>query len=323
MTVLVTGGAGYIGSVVVDQLVGRGESVLVIDNLSRSAEPKLPDGAAFICADVGDTEAIRDSVDRFGVDRCIHLAGLTAVGESARNPGLYLESNVAQTVRLLQSLVDSEVPSLVFSSSAAVYGAAANSPITEDEPLAPTSPYGWTKMAVEHMLQMHSEANGIRSVSLRYFNAAGATAIRHEAHDPETHLIPLAFKAALDPNRPLTVFGSDYPTTDGTATRDYVHVDDLASAHLLALDYLQSGGGTTQLNLGTGKGHTVLQVIAAIERALGQPVALEPGGRRPGDPPSLVASPERARQVLGWLATRSSLDQIIDSVVAYDNRRDR
>lgn len=319
MTVLVTGGAGYIGAVVVDQLVARGDSVVVIDNLSRSPAPELPSSVAFVHADVGDTETVMGTVDRFAVDSCLHLAGLIAVGESTRNPGLYFENNVAQVVRLLRTLIDGGVRWFVFSSSAAVYGDAAEIPITEGAPLEPTSPYGWTKMVVEQMLEMHDRANGLRSVSLRYFNAAGATATRHERHMPETHLIPLALQAALDPDRSLTVFGNDYPTTDGTAIRDYIHVNDLVGAHLLALDYLRSGGKTTQLNLGTGIGHTVLEVIAAIERALGQPLAFDMGSRRAGDPPALVAAPDQARHVLGWQPTRSSLDQIVGSVVAFDS----
>lgn len=316
MTVLVTGGAGYIGSVVVDQLVGRGDSVVVIDNLSRSPEPNLPNDVAFVHADVGDIDTVRDTVDRFEVDSCVHLAGLIAVGESTGDPGLYFENNVAQVVRLLRTLTHGAVRRFVFSSSAAVYGDAAEMPITERQSLRPTSPYGWSKMIVEQMLEMHDRADGLRSVSLRYFNAAGATTTRHERHDPETHLIPLALRAALDADRSLTVFGNDYPTPDGTAIRDYIHVEDLVAAHLLALDYLRDGGETIQLNLGTGSGHSVLEVIAALERALGQPVAFEIGPRRAGDPPALVASPERALEVFGWYPTQSSLDQIVEWVVA-------
>ena len=230
-----------------------------------------------------------------------------------RDPDLYFDNNVAQTARLLRTLIAAGVHNIVFSSSAAVYGAAKTIPIDEGAPLQPSHPYGWAKAMVEQMLGIYDQADRLRSVSLRYFNAAGATTRRHEQHEPETHLIPLAVRAAFNPCQPLTVFGDDYPTPDGTAIRDYIHISDLVDAHLSALDYLRAGGDTTAINLGTGAGSTVLEVVAAVERATGRSVPLAIGPRRPGDPPALVASPEKATAILGWRPKRSSLDEIVAS----------
>ncbi len=318
MTVLVTGGAGYIGSVVVDALTERGESVVVVDNLSRSSQPVLPPGVIFESAGVGDSEAISRLVRGHGITSCIHLAGLISVGESVRDPGAYIENNVVQSARLIRALLDCGVELVVFSSSAAVYGNATTQPITESAPLQPTSPYGWTKLCVEQMLRMHDTADDLRSVSLRYFNAAGATSNRTEQHNPETHLVPLAMHATSEHQAPLTVFGSDYPTPDGTAIRDYIHISDLVDAHLLALGYLRDGGATTALNLGGGTGHSVLEVIAAVERGLGRTVRYELGPRRAGDPAELIASPQLARRTLNWEPSRSTLAEIVASLAAFD-----
>ncbi|MDE0320570.1 MAG: UDP-glucose 4-epimerase GalE [Acidimicrobiaceae bacterium] len=316
MTVLVTGGAGYIGSAVVDALAAHGEDVLVIDNLSRSTRPDFPDGVEFESVDIGDTESLEHFVRRHGIESCIHLAALIAVGESVADPGLYIENNVVQSARLLRVLVRNGVSRLVFSSSAAVYGNASTTPISENESTQPTSPYGWTKLVAEQMLEMHDHADGLRSVSLRYFNAAGATARRMSPHRPATHLIPLAVRAATEPDGRLTVFGDDYPTPDGTAVRDYIHVADLTEAHLLALDYLRTGGSTTAVNLGAGVGHSVFEVVAAVERVLGCRVPCEIGPRRVGDPAELVASTQRARHLLGWDPSRSTLAEIVSSLAA-------
>lgn len=318
MTVLVTGGAGYVGSVVVDALAERSERVVVVDNLSRSSLPALPRGVTFESASVGDSEAISRLVIEHGITSCIHLAGLISVGESVRDPGAYIEHNVVQSARLIRALIDGGVKFVVFSSSAAVYGNASTQPITESAPLQPTSPYGWTKLFVEQMLRMHDTGDGLRSVSLRYFNAAGATSNRTERHNPETHLVPLAVRAASQHQEPLTVFGSDYPTPDGTAIRDYIHIRDLVDAHLLALEYLRDGGATTALNLGGGTGHSVLEVVAAVERGLGRTVRYELGPRRAGDPAELIASPELARRTLNWKPSRSTLDEIVASLAAFE-----
>lgn len=317
MTVLVTGGAGYIGSVVTDALVQRGEQVLVVDNLTRSVQSEFSSGVSFETADVGDTERIGLLIADHGVNACIHLAGLISVAESVHDPGAYIENNIVGSARLFEALTDHNVRHVVFSSSAGVYGNASSMPISEDAPLQPTSPYGWTKMVVEQMLAAYDTADGLRSASLRYFNAAGATSRRMERHEPETHLVPLAMRAATNPGAPLQVFGTDYPTRDGTAVRDYVHVSDLARAHLLALGYLRDGGDTTVLNLGAGRGHSVLEVIAAVEHGLGRAVPYEAGPRRAGDPAELVASPQRARRVLNWEPSQSTLEEIVASAAAH------
>lgn len=317
MTVLVTGGAGFIGSVVTDALAQRGERVLVVDNLTRSAQPEFSSGVPFETADVGDIDRIGQLIVDHEVDACVHLAGLISVAESVHDPGAYIENNIVGSARLFEVLTDHDVSHMVFSSSAAVYGNASSMPISEDAPLQPTSPYGWTKMVVEQMLAAYDAANGLRSASLRYFNAAGATSRRTERHEPETHLVPLAIRAATSPDTPLQVFGSDYPTRDGTAVRDYIHVADLAHAHVLALDYLRDGGDTTVLNLGTGQGHSVLEVIAAVEHGLGRAVPCQTGPRRAGDPAELVASPQRARRVLNWEPSQSTLEEIVTSAAAH------
>jgi UDP-glucose 4-epimerase len=313
VSILVTGGAGYVGGTVVDQLLARGETVVVADNLSRSPDGGLPDGVPFYRVDVGDRDAIADIVRDHKVDACLHFAGLIAVGESVEHPGLYFEQNVSQTISLLDVLVSAGVDRFVFSSSAAVYGEPLEVPIPEDHPHRPTSPYGATKSIVEQILTQYDRSGMLRSVSLRYFNAAGAAGGRAERHIPETHLIPLAIDAALERRDPLTVFGTDYDTTDGTAVRDYIHVADLADAHLDALDYLASDGATDALNLGNGAGYSVMQVIESVARAADREVPYVLGGRRAGDPPVLVASSDRARDVLGWTPRHPDLDDIVRS----------
>jgi len=313
MSVLITGGAGYVGGTVVDHLIEQGETVVVVDNLSRSPDSGLPDGVPFYQADVGDREAIAGIVRDHAVDACLHFAGLIAVGESVEQPGLYFEQNVSQTIALLDVLATHGVDNVVFSSSAAVYGEPDQIPIPEDHPHRPTSPYGSTKSIVEEILTQYDLTGMIRSVSLRYFNAAGAAAGRPERHIPETHLIPLAIDAALGLRDPLTVFGTDYDTPDGTAVRDYIHVIDLADAHLRALDYLRSGGSTVALNLGNGEGYSVMQVIDSVSRVAEREVPFVLGDRRPGDPPVLVASADRARHLLGWVPEHPELDAIVSS----------
>ncbi len=318
MSILVTGGAGYVGGAVVDHLIEQGEAVVVVDNLSRTPDSGLPPGVPFYQADIGDRDAIANVVRDHEVDACLHFAGLIAVGESVEQPGLYFEQNVSQTITLLDVLSTHGVNKVVFSSSAAVYGEPDQIPITEDHPHRPTSPYGSTKSIVEQILNQYDLTGMIRSVSLRYFNAAGAAPGRVERHVPETHLIPLAIDAALALRDPLTVFGTDYDTPDGTAVRDYIHVIDLADAHLRALDYLHGGGATEALNLGNGEGYSVMQVIESVSRAAEREVPFVLGERRPGDPPVLVASADRARRVLGWAPEYPELDAIVKS--AWDSR---
>ncbi len=316
MSVLITGGAGYVGGAVVDHLIEQGEAVVVVDNLSRSPDSGLPPGVPFYQSDIGDREAITGIVSDHDVEACLHFAGLIAVGESVEQPGLYFEQNVSQTIALLDVLSTHGVNKVVFSSSAAVYGEPDQIPITEDHPHRPTSPYGSTKSIVEQILNQYDLTGMIRSVSLRYFNAAGAAPGRVERHVPETHLIPLAIDAALALRDPLTVFGTDYDTPDGTAVRDYVHVIDLADAHLRALDYLRGGGATDVFNLGNGEGYSVMQVIESVSRAAEREVPFVLGARRPGDPPILVASADRARRLLGWVPQHPELDDIVSSAWA-------
>lgn len=317
MTVLVTGGAGYIGSVVVDQLIDRGDGVVVLDNLSRGPRHAINDQAVFVEGSIGNEALVTSIVEEHRPDTVVHFAGYIAVGESTRDPGLYFDVNVAQSISLLNALHAAGVGQLVFSSSAAVYGNPAVVPIPEKHGTDPTSPYGWTKLAFEQMLEQFSAAHGFRSAALRYFNAAGATERRREEHNPETHLIPLILAAAAGTRDHIDIFGSDYPTPDGTAIRDYIHVSDLAAAHLAAVDYLRTGGETTALNLGTGTGYSVLEVIAETEAVIGRPVPWRFADRRPGDPAELVAAVQHASHVLGWEPLTSDLPTIIQS--AWDH----
>lgn len=313
MTVLVTGGAGYIGSVVVDQLIDRGDDVVVLDNLSRGPRHAVNQQATFVQGSIGDRNLVASMIADHQPHTVVHFAGYIAVGESTQNPGLYFDINVAQSIALLNALHEGGVRELVFSSSAAVYGNPAITPIPEKHSTDPTSPYGWTKLVFEQMLEQFSVAHDFRSAALRYFNAAGATEQRSEEHDPETHLIPLVLAAAAGTRSHIDVYGSDYPTPDGTAIRDYIHVTDLAAAHLAAVDYLQAGGETTALNLGTGNGYSVLEVIRETEAAIGRPVPWRFADRRPGDPAELVAEVQHAARVLGWEPTTSDLPTIIQS----------
>ncbi|MEA3511407.1 MAG: UDP-glucose 4-epimerase GalE, partial [Actinomycetota bacterium] len=259
---------------------------------------------------------IADIVRDHSIHACLHFAGLIAVGESVEQPGLYFEQNVSQTIALLDVLAVNGVRKVVFSSSAAVYGEPEQIPILEDHAHRPTSPYGSTKSIIEQVLAQYDLTGLIRSVSLRYFNAAGAAPGRSERHIPETHLIPLAIDAALRLRDPLTVFGTDYDTPDGTAVRDYIHVIDLADAHLRALDYLRGDGTTEVFNLGNGEGYSVMQVIESVSRVAEREVPFALGARRAGDPPVLVASADRARQMLGWLPQHPDLDTIVSSAWA-------
>ena len=286
--------------------------MVVIDDLSRGFADNIHPDAAFVQADLGDRGVVESVLAEHRPDAVIHFAGYIAVGESVRDPGPYVDRNVSRSTTLLDCLVRNEIGNVVFSSSAAVYGEPDRVPISEDEAKHPTSPYGWTKWAFEQVLGFYEVAHGIRHVALRYFNAAGATSSRVERHDPETHLIPNILEAARG-GKTISVFGTDYPTPDGTAVRDYVHVTDLADAHLRAVDYLIEGGASTAVNLGSGAGFSVLQVIDAVRRVTGQDFPVDLGDRRAGDPPELVADPARARTVLGWEPKRSSLDEIVRS----------
>lgn len=311
MAILVTGGAGYIGSVTVEMLRAQNAEVVVLDNLVYGHEPAVFADTAFYQGSIGDTELVKRIVHEHQIDACVHFAAYAYVGESVEKPAIYYENNVAQGVRLLDALLAANVKRFVFSSTCATYGEPQRIPIDETHPQQPTNPYGWSKLFMEKILSDYQRAYDLRFVALRYFNAAGATAARGEDHRPETHLIPLVLLAAQGKRSHISVFGNDYQTPDGTCVRDYIHVADLASAHLAALDYLQRGGESTAINLGNGQGYSVLQVIEAARQVTGKEIAVKFEPRRAGDPSHLVADAAKARRVLNWQTRYPSLDEII------------
>ncbi len=305
--VLVTGGAGYIGSVVATRLIESGYRVTVLDDLSTGLRAGVPDGAEFVEGRVHDTAAkVLDPT----YAAVLHFAAYSQVGESVTVPEKYWANNVIGSFQLLAAMREAGVRRLVFSSTAAVYGEPDAVPIPETAPTAPTSPYGATKLAVDHMISAEAAAHGLAAVSLRYFNVAGSYAGRGERHDPESHLIPLVLKAAAGERPQITVFGTDYPTPDGTCVRDYIHVADLADAHLLALGRAREGEHLV-CNLGSGTGFTVRQVIDAARRVTGRDIPQVEAGRRAGDPAALVAGSGRAREELGWRPSRTDLETMI------------
>ena len=310
MKVLVTGGAGYIGSVITAGLLAAGHDVTVYDDLSRGHRAAVAAAARLVVADIRDVERLTDALTAGGCEAIVHMAALAEVAESVAFPQRYHDVNVGGTRTVLEAARSAGVTRLVFSSTAAVYGAPETLPIDEDSPLAPANPYGETKLAAERLVLEAAAAGDGRfaAVALRYFNAAGADGPRGEDHDPESHLVPLALKAARD-GTAQKVFGEDYPTADGTCVRDYVHVRDLADAHIAALEGLPQTAGA--FNLGTGSGSSVFEVLRAVDAATGRRTLVEHAGRRPGDPPVLVASNDRARRVLGWRPKRP-LDGIIE-----------
>lgn len=313
MAVLITGGAGYIGSTFVEQLLDRGQKVVVLDDLSRGHRAAVDPRAAFVEGRTGDRALVGRVVLEHAVDACAHFAAFAYVGESVTEPARYYDNNFGQAAALFEALVESGVRNVVFSSTCATYGVPREVPIPETHPQWPINPYGWSKLFVERLLADFDRAYGLRFVALRYFNAAGATARFGEAHAPETHIIPLVLAAAAGRRGAVTIFGEDYDTPDGTAVRDYIHVDDLGEAHLLALKHLRAGGGSQFLNLGNGTGYSVLEVIESARRVTGRDVPYETGPRREGDPPRLVGDARRAREVLGWVPRRPDLDDIVRS----------
>jgi UDP-glucose 4-epimerase len=311
--ILVTGAAGYIGSVTAELLVARGEQIVVLDNLERGHHSVVPDGVPFYEGDVGDSELIARIAQQHQVEACIHFAALAYVSESVTNPALYFENNVEQGITLLDSLLQAGVKRFVFSSTCATYGEPQQVPIPEDHPRNPTNPYGWSKLMMEAVLESYDQAYGLRSIALRYFNAAGATHDRGEQHDPETHLVPNVLRVALGEIPALSVFGNDYPTPDGTAIRDYIHVADLGSAHILALDYLREGGASEQINLGNGQGYSVMEVIETAKQITGREIPFKIEARRPGDPSRLIANSGKAKELLKWNPAYPDLSSIVRS----------
>ncbi len=309
--ILVTGGAGYIGSHTVRLLLDQGYDVAVVDDLSRGHRHNVPSGRLFqlnLC----QTDALTELMRQHRPDAVIHFAAFIAVGESMKEPGRYFNNNVCGSLSLLNAMVATDVKHVVFSSTAAVYGNPHTSPILETFPIQPVNPYGESKVMVETMLRWFDTIHHLTSVCLRYFNASGADpeARLGEEHDPETHLIPLLLRA-VQTGRPVTLFGNDYPTPDGTCIRDYIHVNDLAQAHILALEYLMNGGASEQFNVGTGTGHSVLEVVRAVEAVTGRQVPSTIGPRREGDPPALVAASDKLKNTLGWMPHYTDLETIV------------
>ena len=312
MRVLVTGGAGYIGSVVADRLLQVGHSVTVLDNLSKGRRRAAPEAADFVLADTGDAPRLDEIFEAGHFDAVMHFAAFIEAGESVVTPEIYFENNSAKALTLLRAVLQHKVPRFVFSSTAAVYGEPRHIPIVEDDPLEPTNAYGESKLIVERMLAWFHRCHGLRYASLRYFNAAGGTRDRGEAHRPETHLIPLVLQVALGQRPAISIYGTDYPTKDGTCIRDYVHIQDLATAHLLALDGLAE---YEQLicNLGSGSGFSVREIIDIARQVTGKDIAAVEAPRRPGDAAVLVASSEKIKRVLGWNPQRSDVEAIVRS----------
>ena len=320
---LVTGGAGYVGSHTLRALLRAGHSAVVADDL-RAGRAEFVKGAELVRADVGDAAALAETFRRHGpFDGVLHLAASIEVGESLRRPLAFYRNNVSAAVTLIEACVAAGARAFVFSSSAAVYGHRAQQPIPEDAPLAPVSPYGASKAMVERMLADAEAAHGLRFAALRYFNACGADPEGGlgECHEPETHLIPLALRAGAGAGPPLRLFGDDWPTRDGSCERDFVHVCDLADAHVRALEGLLSGGPGGAFNLGTGSGRTVREVLGEVERVLGRPVPVAMAPRRAGDPAALVADPTRFQRAYGWEPRRSDLGTIVRNAWAWERER--
>jgi UDP-glucose 4-epimerase len=320
MKILVTGGAGYIGSVVTAELLKAGHEVIVFDNLSRGHRRALPQAATLMVGDVADRESLNLFFKSHTIDAVMHFAALIEVAESMKVPELYYRNNSAGTLTLLEAMLAAGVRRFVFSSTAALYGNPARTPIQEEDKLAPANPYGDSKFLVERMLGWMHEIHGLRYASLRYFNASGAARPDlGEDHSPESHLIPLILKVALGQRPNISIFGTDYSTPDGCCVRDYIHVLDLASAHLLALDTLSQ---SSQLiyNLGTGQGFSVQEVIEVARRVTGHPIPAVECPRRPGDPSTLVASSEKIQKELGWKPRHSDLERIVSSAWEWHRR---
>jgi UDP-glucose 4-epimerase len=311
MNVLVTGGAGYIGSVVVEQLLGHGDRVVVYDNLVKGHRAAVAPGATLVEGDLLDRQRLVQTLTEQRIEAVIHMAAYSLVGESVQQPHKYFVNNLSAGVILLDAMLEVGIQRLVFSSTAAVYGEPERVPITEDAPQSPTNPYGESKLAFERALHWYDAAYGVRYASLRYFNAAGATTRCGEDHDPESHLIPLVLKVAAGERDCVQIFGDDYPTPDGTCVRDYIHVIDLADAHVLALRHLDEASRIA--NLGYGGGYSVRQVVETARQVTGRPIHTEQAPRRAGDPAVLIASSDKMTRELGWRPRLSSLECMIES----------
>ncbi|HTR37447.1 MAG TPA: UDP-glucose 4-epimerase GalE [Bryobacteraceae bacterium] len=321
--ILVTGGAGYIGSITAHLLARRGYDVVIVDDLSRGHQHTVG-SLPFFRLDLAETPALADVLAREHIDAVIHFAGYIAVGESTRDPELYFANNVGASLSLLQAMALARVKRMVFSSTAAVYGIPETVPIREDAPLIPVNPYGETKLMIERTFGWLDRHSGLHSIALRYFNACGSDPESGlgEEHHPETHLLPLLLEAVVTGN-PVTLFGDDYDTPDGTCIRDYIHVVDLAEAHVLALDRLLAGHGSNAFNVGTGAGHSVLEMLRAVEEVTGRTVPYHIGPRRAGDPPELVANSDKLQHALGWKPKFTELTEIVETAWQFEKNRKR
>lgn len=315
MAILVLGGAGYIGSHTALELVKAGNEVVIADNLVTGYRKAIPEGAKFYEGDLRDSDFLDNLFHQEKIDAVIHFAAYSLVGESVTNPLKYYDNNLYGTKVLLEAMVKNNVGKIVFSSTAAIYGEPENIPILESDRTCPTNPYGETKLAMEKMFKWTAEAHGLRYVSLRYFNACGAdeSGTIGEAHNPESHLIPLILQVPNGKRETISIYGTDYDTPDGTCIRDYIHVTDLAQAHILAVQYLNNGGESDIFNLGNGVGYSVREVIETARKVTGHPIPATETSRRAGDPARLVASSEKAKSVLGWKPVHDSLEEIIAS----------
>jgi UDP-glucose 4-epimerase len=311
MKVLVVGGAGYIGSITTRHLLNCGHEPIVLDNLSKGHQESVPDHITFVKADFGDRQTLSELLRRQPIDAVIHFGALSLVGESIQEPGKYFDNNVSKGLDLLDCLLEHGVKHFVFSSTAAVYGEPTSTPIEEDFPLTPTNPYGDSKLAFEKILKWYGQAHDLKYTSLRYFNAAGATDDVGEDHDGETHLIPLVLKVALEQRDQIAIYGDDYDTADGTCIRDYIHVSDLASAHVVALEQMITTGTSQIFNLGNGVGFSVRQIIDAARKVTGHKIPQRVTPRRAGDPSILVASNEKIKRILGWQPKFVDVEKII------------
>jgi UDP-glucose 4-epimerase len=322
MSVLVTGGAGFIGSHMALELLDAGEDVFVVDNLSTGFRWAVPDGATFVEGDVGDQDLVLGLLQRNAIDAVLHFAGSIVVPESVADPLGYYLNNTCKSRSLIACAVETKIPNFIFSSTAAVYGIPKINPVTEDATLEPISPYGSSKLMTETMLRDTAKAHPLRFVVLRYFNVAGADPKGRSGQSTEraTHLIKVASETALGMQPSLEVFGTDYETPDGTCIRDYIHVSDLVRAHLDALRYLRAGGESIVLNCGYGEGFSVLDVVAAVKRAAKTEFTVHMSDRRPGDPAALVAGADRIREVLGWVPRRNNLDTIVEDALSWEKR---
>ena len=319
MSILVTGGAGYIGSVAVEDLREKGEKVVVLDNLSYGHRQAIDENVTFYEGNIGDEKLVSEIVKNHEIEACMHFSAFAYVGESVENPKIYYKNNVEQTLRLLDVLIENNIKKFVFSSTCATYGEPQKVPIDETHPQHPTNPYGWSKFMVERILESYDAAYGLKFVALRYFNACGATDKCGEDHNPETHLIPLVLFAAQGKLPFISIFGDDYPTPDGTAIRDYIHISDLSQAHLLALEHLRQNKNSEFINLGNGQGFSVKEVIETARKVTGKNIEAKTAPRRAGDPSRLVADAKKAREILGWNPQFPDIESIVESAWTWQS----